>query len=284
MKAILVTACDAGFFDLFRGLILSIREKPQGCDMPLGCIDIGLGPSQRDWAGRQGVTVEDGRWDVSAPIDTGKLPQTLQALTCRPYLPAYFPGFDVYLWIDADTWVQEWRCIAWYLQAAAGGALAITPEVDRSYNSLFEDALGHLTKRREIWTKAFGAEVAEKYHRSPPLNAGVFALSAANPIWERFRTYLDVALGNGVTTFADQVALCRTAWEFGTNAPLPAICNWMCLFAEPRFDPKRGVFTEPAPPYATLGILHLAGAWKRREYVKKGLLYRRGAYLNERPA
>ena len=96
-----------------------------------------------------------------------------------------------------------------------------------------------------------------------------------------YRRYLDVALENGVTMFAEQLSLCRAAFEHGNNALLPARCNWMGLYSEPRFDRGRGLFVEPAPPFQTIGILHLAGQWKRRNYLAKGLLYRRGAYLRE---
>lgn len=281
MKAIIVTAADKAYFNLLWGLVRSIRDKPEGRDAEVGFIDVGLMPSQRDWMARQGVKIADGRWDFGAAIETDKLPRHLQALTCRAYLPQYFPGFDVYLWLDTDTWVQVWECLEWYLRAAAGGALAITPEVDRTYASLFGLAKAHQDARLERWTTAFGPEVAEEYYRAPSFNAGVFALAAESPVFDRFRQHLDTALTNGLTMFADQIALNRAAFDLGGAVLLPAYCNWMCLYSEPRFDDRRGVFVEPAPPFQTLGILHLAGRWKRMDYVAKGLLYRRGAYLRE---
>jgi hypothetical protein len=281
MKALIVAACDRGYFDLLRGLVLSIRDKPEGRDAALGFIDVGLLPEQRDWVSRQGAKIADGRWRFGAAVETEKLPRQLQALTCRAHLPDYFPGFDVYLWLDSDTWVQDWTCVELYFRAAADGALAITPEVDRTYDSLFAHAKSHQQARQEKWTAAFGAEVADRYYRSPSLNAGIFALSAMSRVWPLYRRYLDVALENGVTMFSEQLSLCRAAFELGNNALLPARCNWMCLYSEPRFDRSRGLFVEPAPPFQTIGIVHLAGAWKRRDYLAKGLLYRRGAYLRE---
>jgi hypothetical protein len=57
----------------------------------------------------------------------------LRAITARPFLPKYFPGHETYLWMDADTWLQEWYPIDWYVAAAADGRLAIAPQVDRAY-------------------------------------------------------------------------------------------------------------------------------------------------------
>ena len=55
-----------------------------------------------------------------------------KALTARPFLPRYFPGFDLYFWIDADCWVQQGDAIALFLRAARTGALAAAPEIHRS--------------------------------------------------------------------------------------------------------------------------------------------------------
>ena len=71
------------------------------------------------------------QWDFDFP-GRDKLKDGYKALTARPFLPRYFPGFDLYFWIDADCWVQQGDAIALFLAAARTGALAVAPEIHRS--------------------------------------------------------------------------------------------------------------------------------------------------------
>ena len=50
-----------------------------------------------------------------------------KAQFARPFLPRHFPGYETYLWIDADAWLQDWRAVELYVAAACGDRLAITP-------------------------------------------------------------------------------------------------------------------------------------------------------------
>jgi len=54
-------------------------------------------------------------------------------MTARPYLPKHFPGHAVYLWIDADAWVQDDTVLDIFVSGARRGMLAVVPEVDRGY-------------------------------------------------------------------------------------------------------------------------------------------------------
>ena len=71
------------------------------------------------------------QWDFDFP-GRDKLKDGYKALTARPFLPRYFPGFELYFWIDADCWVQQGDAIALFLAAARTGALAVAPEIHRS--------------------------------------------------------------------------------------------------------------------------------------------------------
>jgi hypothetical protein len=46
-------------------------------------------------------------------------------LSVKPRLPTIFPGFDTYIWIDADCWVQG-ACVIGKLADAAQKATFIT--------------------------------------------------------------------------------------------------------------------------------------------------------------
>ena len=38
----------------------------------------------------------------------------------------YFPGYKKYLWIDCDAWVNDWKSVELYFEAAAKRKLGIT--------------------------------------------------------------------------------------------------------------------------------------------------------------
>ena len=117
-KTIAITGGDAAYFDLMRDCIGSLRATPEGRALALGVLDCGLTEEQRAWCRAQGATLVVPQWDFDFP-GRDKLKDGYKALTARPFLPRYFPGFDLYLWIDADCWVQQGDAIALFLRRGA---------------------------------------------------------------------------------------------------------------------------------------------------------------------
>ena len=105
-RAIAITGGDAGYFELMRDCIASLRAVPEGRTLTLGILDCGLTEEQRAWCRAQGASLVEPGWDFTFP-GRDKLKDGYKALTARPFLPRYFPGFDLYLWIDGDCWVQQ---------------------------------------------------------------------------------------------------------------------------------------------------------------------------------
>lgn len=94
-----------------------------GCSPPLeqwesrpyadiACFDVGLAPDRRADVARRVAHLIDPGWDL--PVDRKLRAQrpALRSITVRPFLPRYLPGYDIYVWIDADAWVQERSAIA----------------------------------------------------------------------------------------------------------------------------------------------------------------------------
>jgi lipopolysaccharide biosynthesis glycosyltransferase len=133
MRSLVVTAGDEQFMPLLRGLIESLHQWEPRPFTDLACFDLGLAPASRRWVARYAAHVVEPGWDlpVAASLRTEK--PGLRGLTVRPFLPRYFPGYDVLLWIDADAWVQERFALDWLLAVAVDGLLAAVPEVDRAY-------------------------------------------------------------------------------------------------------------------------------------------------------
>jgi hypothetical protein len=266
---VIVSGADSRYFPLLRDLVLSIRDKPRGRDVALAAFDLGLKEDERDWLAAQGVTLAVPGWDLDFP-NRAKTPAIRKAQIARPFVPQYFPGYETYLWVDADAWVQEWSAIEIALAAAATGKLAIAPEIDRSYKRHYKrPKLFGMTLQWRCYREAYGWRVADRMGRNPMLNCGVFALRGDSPHWAQWIAAMTLALQRTNFVFIEQIAL-NYAIFGGTIAAtlLPATCNWLCGDATPMWDPVGERLVEPNAPHQPLGILHLAGeAQKERNFT-----------------
>ena len=261
-KTIAITGGDANYFDLLRDCVGSLRATEEGRAMALGILDCGLTEQQRAWFAGHGAIFVVPDWDFDFPARAG-LKDGYKALTARPFLPRYFPGFDLYLWIDADCWVQQGDAIALFLRAARTGALAVAPEIHRSMRHYRHAWTEFSTINGAAYEKAFGKETAERLIRYPLINAGVFALPADAPHWQGWADLLGASLQRSAD-MTDQIALNVLVYDHGFACePLPSRCNWPVHHATPAWDAERGLFVEPAMPYDPLGILHLTIYTKR---------------------
>lgn len=284
MTATIVSASDAAYFVLLKGLVRSIRDKPEGADIALSILDVGLDSDQRHWLADQGAAIADPGWDFDIPASMNA-PAHFRSLLARPFLPRYFPGHDIYLHIDSDAWVQDWAAIEIYLAAAADGMLAITPQIDRSYNTIYKRPRRYRrTQNYKSFKWSYGWLSADRLARNPILNCGVFALPADSPHWDLWAAAIGRALKRRTLRarkgwpdlnfkLIEQTAMNYVV--FGDKPPttfLPAWCNWFCAHAAPKFDRQRGLLVEPHAPYQPIGIVHLAGEdFQNRAFDIEGL-------------
>jgi hypothetical protein len=255
-RTIAITGGDAGYFDLITDCIGSLRTTAEGRELALGILDCGLTEEQRVWCRGQGATIVAPGWDFDFP-GRDALQDGYKALTARPFLPRYFPGFDLYFWIDGDCWVQQGDAIALFQRAARTGALAAAPEIHRSMRH-YRHAWGEFSSvNGAAFESCFDRQTAERLIRYPLINAGVFALAAGAPHWAGWAELMDEALQRS-TNMTDQAALNVLVYDRGfVCEPLPSRCNWPVHHATPAWDAERSLFVEPAMPYDPLGIVHL---------------------------
>jgi lipopolysaccharide biosynthesis glycosyltransferase len=260
MRTLVVTAADEAFAPLLRGLVDSLHQWEPRPFTDLACFDLGLAPESRAWIARRAAHVVEPGWDLDVNAARRASSPALRACTVRPFLPRYFPGYDVYLWIDADAWVQERFALDWYFAVAAGGPLAAATHVDRAYIQT-PAALRWRMDRRQAY---YGEEARERVLWETSFNSGVFALRADAPHWAKWAKWFGAGLERaGGKLLCDQTALNQAIFEEGLPvSPLPALCNWLCHLAPPAVDLARGRFCEPFPPRNPIGILHLTADTK----------------------
>lgn len=256
---LVITAADQAYFALVRGTIRSIRDQPRGRDVAIAFIDLGCSDEQLAWLRAAVDVVRPAAWALDFPTQD-RTPAHARGLLARPFLRRWFPGHDLYLWIDADAWVQDWSAVDLLLQGAARRGLAIVPELDRGSRLQYGGLPAYWQFARRQYAAAFGPELAARLHHHPMLNAGVFALRADAPHWDVWAACLRQALQRPWTILSDQLALNVAVYERGLfphTELLPAWCNWTTHYGWPARSGRRGRWVEPYLPHHPIGVLHL---------------------------
>ncbi len=259
LRTLVVTAANEAFAPLLRGLVDSLHQWQPRPFTALACFDLGLAPATRDWIGQRAQHVIVPEWDLPVHRSLRQGQPQLRALTTRPFLRRYFPGYDFYLWIDADAWVQQRDAVESYFTAASDGAMAIVAHDHPAYHHSQAATSWRVQRRRECFGRGATSLPLANYW-----NAGVFALAASAPHWETWSNYFNASLdATGGKLCCDQTALNHAITvEKLPVAALTARENWLCHLALPAFDVARNQYCDPLGQQPALGILHLAAHTK----------------------
>jgi hypothetical protein len=272
MRTVIVTASSEAYAPFLDGLLASLGQWKSLPYTDIACFDVGLSPGSRAAVARRVARLIDPGWDLEVDRDLREQQPALRAFTVRPFLPRYFPGYDIYVWIDADAWVQEQFAIARLIDGAAQGALAAVPHAHDAYRTS-QEVLDGRTERMEA---GFGRDAVVQGQWDAYLNAGVFALHRDAPHWAHWaRAFSRGLAATDGKLCSDQEPLNHAVWSGHLPIQLlPAVCNWLCHLALPRRDSASGKFCEPTAPGHPIGILHLTGYPKLtvRETDSDGLI------------
>jgi len=266
-KIIVISGADSAYSRLLSGLLASIENHARTDKIDIGIFDLGLDGVFKMSLKRRGFSVVAPDWDYPLKLFKEKPPAFFKAMTTKPNLRRHFPGYDVYLWIDADAWVQDWAAVRLYVDAALRSGFSATPEVDRSYSEHY--STGSVLKwRYNCYRTCFDEAVAERLSLLPIVNGGVFAGRVDAPHWDVWsRTLREIIERIKEPYFySEQTALNYTIrnGDFET-AFLPSTCNWMCNRALPLCSEDGAVLLEPQPPFNRIGIIHMTADTKTGE-------------------
>jgi hypothetical protein len=266
-SSIIVTGCDAAHFELAIDLVTSLRDA-RGSAVTIGFIHVGeeaLPPALASAVDHVARVADD---EFRAAPRKG---YRLSYLGVKTRIPEFFPGFDTYIWLDGDTWVQNPVALDHLLHCAGLADICMHPERDPNY-------LGHDYARdhmRNVYGSIYGPEEAEHYSNFPGLNAGVFAARASSPIWGLWAQALaDVrerARGRDEVYFSDQIPLHRVIMSGRASVhPLRAVNNWLVGLSTPALNLERKRLLAPSFPFEEINIVHLVAASKYTQYRLAG--------------
>ena len=265
-KNVIVSLADANYFPLLEELINSIKRFKDSESVAICILDAGLTEQQKEKLANKVDEIKTAKWDIEVPNFKVKGKEWLKSQVSRAFLPRYFPGYEKYLWIDADAWVNSWYPIELFLKGCENQKLSISSSADRSYGRVLraEWFFGGFAKiksqnYKHAKSSGFSEKVARKVALQPHLNIGVFALEGKAPHWEVWQKNLKKALSSGKIWGSEQIAMNITIYFDELDVEiLPAYCNWTLIEAL-KFDKKRDTLVEPYLPNHEIGIVHFAG-------------------------
>jgi hypothetical protein len=261
--AIVVTASDQAFAPFVEEALESLLQTRCSDIAGIGLLDLGLDAEQKSNFENRGVRVVKPDARVTAqhapPIDTG------QALACVARLDVrdYFPGFEVYVWFDADAWVQSPEFLGAFIAGARARGAAVARENGAGYR--FSDIerrwwYGHMLA---LYGRLLGTYLCIR----SSINIGVLALDAMAPHWLLWKKRVWEAIERMKSLDIEQHAFFATLHLDHLDVQfMPARFNWICTLSTPVWDADRGLFCVPGKRQDPISVLHLAGPAKTREY------------------
>ncbi len=266
-KALLVTACSNVFFDHYVDLLDSIDSVGIATPFDIGLIDLGITAEQHAALDRRGVHVVPGRWPIEPPARQNQL--HLIGHGGKPFARDFFPGYDIYVWIDADMWVQTPEFWTHLIDGAWHHGLAVPLETDPDYQRLAWSV--RLWMMRHFIT-SWGPLQALSLMRAPMVNNGLFALRGDAPQWDlwqgRYRTMVDRTQR---TLAIDQLAMiAMLAFDKPDAMLLDATHNWVCSLAIPAFDTAAQRFIKPGKSAETIHVMHVTTPVRTSRFPVRG--------------
>ena len=263
---VIVSLADSNYFELLNELIDSIKRFDESKNVAICILDAGLTEDQKLKLSQKVDDIKSAEWDIKVPAFKVMGKEWLKSQVSRAFLPKYFPGYEKYLWIDADAWVNKWEALDLYFKGSNANKLAISTSADRSYGRVLRAdwLIGSIAKvksqnYKHAKSSGFSETVARKIALMPHLNIGVFCLNVDAPHWVVWQKNLKQALSSGKIFGSEQVAMNIAIYVDDLEIEiLPAYCNWTLIYRL-KFDTVNNTLVEPYLPNHEIGIIHLAG-------------------------
>jgi hypothetical protein len=260
-KICIALSFDAKFFYQAKECIRTIKKYfSYQMDVDICVLGIHLEKDQQSWLLEQDVVLTDSYGGL--PKYKGVFPAHAYSQLCRPYLQELFPGYDVYMWVDADIRFTRSDAFEYFLSNAlsSSASIAICQEVDPLYGIVHDPnlAFGYHTMINNRISAIYSYEIQKQLYYYYHFNTGIWAMHRDSRVWSCFKSELDHAFSHGYVHMREQDAMNVAILKCGEKPViLSPTFNWLCAMALPKLDPLIEGFVRPAFPHTPISVLHL---------------------------
>lgn len=259
-----VMASDAPFFYQTCASLETFDAVRKSVGADVRVVALGLDQNQRNWLASRGIEFI---CDVEARVPRfSDAPLHSIAMTCRPFIPELFPGYDAYMWIDSDVRFLHPDGFKMYIEAliAPRCSVAIAPETEPAYGINHQPSLANAYHRQKYarLCAAFGEDVARYLEFTAMFNAGIFSAPANSPLWARYKRNLERTLTLPYDRMREQDAMLVSIIEVQDVARMPSTANWLCSLRPPIRDIRTEdrIFVNPDDPAKQILVAHLTNS------------------------
>ena len=265
-KNAIITGSDKKYFPFLNNLVNSLSKTNclDVCDLCI--LDV---ENDSDYLKKIANKIsKKEKANFSLDIEFKDKKEWFKLLTERPFMKDYFPGYEKYIWMDADTEVFSIDGINNVLKACQINDLAIAPEINESYvfknNKFGIKKIFNSFYKISGWSfknykKYFSDDLGENLFFKPLFNNGVFCLNSDSDIWNLWKTEYQNALNKAKTSYGiktDQLSLNKVIYEnFNKISILDSTNNWIISKSEKIKKIQKNFYT-PSFPNRKINVLH----------------------------
>ena len=265
-KNVIVTGSDKKYFPFLKNLVNSL-EKTKALDLCDLCI-LDVEEESEYLNELKNLIFQKKKAKYNLNIFFKDKKDWFKLLTERPFMQEYFPGYERYIWMDADTEVLNLEGIRNLIEATESKDLAIAPEINESYvfkntkfgiKKIFKSIYKISGWSFKNYNKYFSKDLGEDLFFKPLFNNGVFCLRSESKIWDLWKIEYQSALNKAKSSYGiktDQLSLNKIIYDnFSKISTLDATNNWIISKSEYALKHANSFFT-PSFPNRKINIFH----------------------------
>ena len=265
-KIAIISGADENYYPFLKNLIMSL-EKTKCLEIADLCIlDVEKNSLYLEEVSNYIQKTKKAKFSLKLSFSDEK--SWFKLLTERPFIKDYFPGYEKYIWLDADTEVLSIDAIKNLIEATNISELAIVPEVNESYvfnntkfgiKKIFSSIYKISGWSFKNYNKYFRKGLGEDLFFKPLFNNGVFCLKSESTLWNLWKEEYQGALDKAKSSYGiktDQLSLNKIIYENFTKVSiLDSTNNWIIQKADDLIKVDN-LFLTPSFPRRKINILH----------------------------
>lgn len=254
-STVIVTGCNTNYLPLALDMSDSLRRHEELREIPLVLLDFGLEPVKKIRLQNSGAQIVDFPW----PVDVrkrNKFKDAHRAHLAKERLIELVPGYQIYVWVDADIWFQTPIALKSAIAIASKRILAIVPEIASNprMEQRYRDTLGRRTARR--------------LRSKVTYNGGFFANHIDSPFWALYRNRGVISANLTRKRLSDQAPLNEIIHLYDVAmVELPPTCNWLCSLMPPLWNSRQALWLSPEDGSTPISAMHLTD-WTREKKTR----------------